>query len=60
MISLQGEKQGDWVSDWDPDEKKYIPAAVKFKITLEHEGKTIVMPEIIVRTSVPVETPPVT
>jgi prepilin-type N-terminal cleavage/methylation domain-containing protein len=45
----EGEKQGDWVSDWDPDEKEYIPAAVKFKITLEHEGKTIEMPEIIVR-----------
>jgi general secretion pathway protein J len=45
----EGEKKGDWVSDWDPDEKEYIPAAVKFKITLEHEGKTIEMPEIIVR-----------
>jgi prepilin-type N-terminal cleavage/methylation domain-containing protein len=41
--------QGDWVSEWDPDEKEYIPAAVKFKITLEHEGKSIVIPEIIVR-----------
>lgn len=45
----EGEKKGDWVSDWDADEKEYIPAAVKFKITLEHEGKTIEMPEIIVR-----------
>lgn len=54
----EGEKQGDWVSDWDPDEKKNIPAAVKFRITLEHEGKTVVMPEIIVRMSVPVQTLP--
>ena len=45
----EGEKQGEWVSDWAPDDKKYIPAAVKFRITLEHEGKTIMMPEIIVR-----------
>jgi type II secretory pathway pseudopilin PulG len=45
----EGEKQGEWVSDWDPDDKQYVPAAVKFRITLEHEGKTITMPEIIVR-----------
>lgn len=45
----EDETQGDWGSEWDSDEKEYIPAAVKFKITFEHEGKTIVMPEIIVR-----------
>jgi prepilin-type N-terminal cleavage/methylation domain-containing protein len=45
----EDETQGDWVSAWDSDEKEYIPAAVKFKITFEHEGKTVVMPEIIVR-----------
>jgi general secretion pathway protein J len=45
----EDETEGDWVSDWDPDEKDYIPTAVKFKITFEHEGKTVVMPEIIVR-----------
>lgn len=45
----EDETQGDWVSEWDSDEKEYIPAAVKFKITFEHEEKTIVMPEIIVR-----------
>jgi hypothetical protein len=45
----EDETQGDWVSEWDSDEKEYIPAAVKFRITFEHEGKTIVMPEIIVR-----------
>jgi len=45
----EDETQGDWVSDWDPDEKEYIPAAVKFKITFEHQGKTVEMPEIIVR-----------
>ncbi len=45
----EGEQEGDWVSEWGPDEKKYIPAAVKFRITFEHEGKTIEMPEIIAR-----------
>lgn len=45
----EDEKQGDWVSEWDPEDKTYLPEAVKFKITLEHEGKNIVLPEIIVR-----------
>ena len=43
------ETQGEWVEEWDPEEKENIPAAVKFRITLEHEGKTVVMPEIIVK-----------
>jgi general secretion pathway protein J len=45
----EDETQGDWVSEWDSDEKEYIPSAVKFKSEFEQEGKTIVMPEIIVR-----------
>ena len=45
----EDETEGDWVSYWDPEEKKYPPEAVKFKITLEREGKPIVLPEIIVR-----------
>jgi len=45
----EDETQGDWVSEWDPDDMEYIPYAVKFKITFEHEGKTVVMPEIIVK-----------
>lgn len=45
----EDEKQGDWVSYWDPEEKTYLPDAVKFKITLEQKGKTIDLPEIIVR-----------
>jgi hypothetical protein len=46
-----GEKEGDWVSDWDASDKKYLPAAVKVRITFEHNGKTIVLPEMIVRIS---------
>ena len=57
----EDEKQGDWVSEWDPEEKTYIPEAVKFKITLEHEGKTVVLPEIIVRINAQrTKTPPKT
>ena len=40
--------QGDWVSEWDPASKEYFPSAVKAKITFEHNGKIIVMPEIII------------
>jgi type II secretion system protein J len=46
-----GEKGGDWVSDWDTSDKKYLPAAVKVRITFEHDGKTIVLPEMVVRIS---------
>jgi len=45
----EDEKQGDWISEWDPEDKTYLPEAVKFTITLEQKGKTIVLPEIIVR-----------
>jgi hypothetical protein len=45
----ENEKQGDWVSEWDPEDKTYLPEAVKFTITIEQGGKTIVLPEIIVR-----------
>jgi type II secretory pathway pseudopilin PulG len=43
-----GEKEGDWVSDWDASDKKYLPAAVKVQITFEHNGKTIKLPEMVV------------
>lgn len=46
------EKNGEWVTEWDPEEKKYLPAAVKVKITFEHKGKTIVIPEAVVRINV--------
>lgn len=42
------EKDGDWVSDWDPDEKNYLPDAVKLKMTFERKGKTEHVPEMIV------------
>ncbi len=45
------EKRGDWVSDWDPADKQYMPAAVKVKISFEHNGKKMTMPEMVVRLS---------
>jgi len=44
----EDEEQGTWVSDWDGEEKEYLPAAVKVKITLEYEGREIGIPELIV------------
>ncbi len=46
-----GEKSGDWVSDWDPEDKQYLPAAVKVQVTFEHNKKTVELPEMIVRLS---------
>jgi hypothetical protein len=46
-----GEKEGTWVSDWTAEDKKYLPAAVKVQITFEHNGRTIVLPEMVVRIS---------
>ncbi len=39
----------EWVSEWEPDEKEYIPSAVRINIAFEHKGKTINIPELIVR-----------
>lgn len=47
----EDKKEGTWVSDWDPDEKKYLPSAVKVKITFLHNRKNIAVPEMIVRIS---------
>jgi len=48
----EDEKSGDWVSDWDPSDRKYFPEAVKVRITFEHKGKTLAMPEMIVKINV--------
>jgi type II secretion system protein J len=45
------EKDGDWVSDWDPTDKQYMPAAVKVKMTFEHDGQKITLPAMVVRIS---------
>jgi len=45
----EGEKQGSWVSEWDPEDKETLPAAVKVLMTMEKEGKKIELPELIVR-----------
>jgi type II secretory pathway pseudopilin PulG len=47
----EDEKQGDWISEWDPGDKETIPSAVKVTMTLERNGQKIVIPEMIVRLS---------
>jgi type II secretory pathway pseudopilin PulG len=48
----EGEKQGSWISEWDPSDKETIPTAVKVKMTLERNGQKIEIPEMIVKTAV--------
>lgn len=43
------EEQGEWISEWEQDEKEYIPVAVKVNISFKHKDKTVDMPEIIVK-----------
>jgi hypothetical protein len=45
----EDEKQGTWVSEWDPEDKETIPLAVKVKMTLERSGQKIEIPEMIVK-----------
>ncbi len=45
----EGEKQGSWVSEWDPDDKETLPAAVKVQMTMDRGGRKIELPELIVR-----------
>jgi len=48
----EDEKQGSWISEWDPSDKETVPAAVKVTMTLERNGQKIEMPEMIVKTAV--------
>ncbi len=45
----EGEKQGSWTSEWDPEDRETIPAAVRVRMTIEQNGKEIDLPELIVR-----------
>ena len=45
----EGGKEGVWVSEWNPDDKETIPAAVKILMTVEQGGKKTELPELIVR-----------
>lgn len=36
----------DWVSEWEPDGKDYIPSAVRMLVTIELDGKVYELPEI--------------
>ncbi|MBI5101494.1 MAG: hypothetical protein HZB33_06640 [Nitrospirae bacterium] len=41
-------KSGEWVSEWDTDEKKYLPTAVKVRITYEEKGQKTELPDLII------------
>jgi len=40
--------QADWVDTWDPEEKEYLPSAVKLTVTFEYKNRKIEMPPIVV------------
>ena len=42
-------KTEDWVSEWDPKTKDYLPAAVRVNIEFEHDGIKFKIPEFVVR-----------
>jgi cytochrome c556 len=48
----EDEKQGTWISEWDPSDKETVPTAVKVTMTLERNGQKIEIPEMIVKTAV--------
>lgn len=41
--------QTEWVGDWDPDGKDYLPVAVSFLMELELDGRKIKVPRVIVK-----------
>lgn len=41
------EEEGEWVSEWDEEEKPYLPSAVRLTITYMQDGRETEMPEII-------------
>ena len=45
------EKTEEWVSDWDPKGKEYIPAAVRVRMEFTHDNVKFKVPEFIVRLS---------
>ncbi|MBI4684233.1 MAG: prepilin-type N-terminal cleavage/methylation domain-containing protein [Nitrospirae bacterium] len=45
------EKTEDWVSEWVPEDKEYLPSAVRVNIEFVHDKIKFKMPEFIVRLS---------
>ncbi|MHB8880355.1 MAG: PulJ/GspJ family protein [Thermodesulfovibrionales bacterium] len=44
----EDKKTGEWVTDWDPEEKMYMPSAVRITILYEEKGQETAMPELVV------------
>lgn len=44
----EDETEGSWSSEWDTDEKNYLPSAIKVSLSFMHNGQTVVIPQILV------------
>ena len=42
------EEKDEWVTDWDGEEKDYLPSAVRVAVVLEHDGEELRMPPFTV------------
>jgi general secretion pathway protein J len=45
-LDIDEEGNSSWVTSWDPEDKRYIPSAVKVKVVIELYKKEIELPEI--------------
>jgi len=48
----ENEKDGEWVSTWDEEEKDYLPSAVRVRITYSQNNREVEMPELVVSINV--------
>lgn len=46
------EKEGEWVAEWNTEERQYLPSAVKVQITLKRGDRSETMPDMVVRLNV--------
>ncbi|MGD8351707.1 MAG: prepilin-type N-terminal cleavage/methylation domain-containing protein [Nitrospirota bacterium] len=48
-LDTRGEDdEGEWVEEWDPEEKGYLPSAVRITLSFDHEGREVEMPPLVV------------
>ncbi|TAN38139.1 MAG: hypothetical protein EPN25_14385 [Nitrospirae bacterium] len=44
----EDKKTGEWVTEWDPEDKTYLPSAVRVTILYDDKGQETAMPEMVV------------
>lgn len=44
----ENEKTGEWISSWDEDEKDYLPAAVKVKLSYNQHNQEVSLPDLVI------------